>query len=165
MSADSLLVIVFGPFLWLWVSLRSFGPESALPPRLIREVGGYSQYPFPLLLVVAADFNIAGGTVPVQEVLENWEEIIGNASVINTGFIVLEHDLFQQSVDVATGYIVRSFLICFSTGYRNASTAPRWNCSPLQHHTRHQLLEHADGECLYRDQRQHYQPSPGYSTT
>jgi len=53
-----------------------------------------------------SDFNIAGGTVTVQQVLQNWEQIIGNASQINTGFIVLEHDLFQQSVDVATGYIL-----------------------------------------------------------
>jgi hypothetical protein len=27
-------------------------------------------------------------------------------STINTGFIVLEHDLFEESVEVATGYIL-----------------------------------------------------------
>jgi len=52
------------------------------------------------------DFNIAGGTITVQQVLQNWEQIIGNATQINTGFIVLEHDLFQQTVDLATGYIL-----------------------------------------------------------
>jgi hypothetical protein len=31
---------------------------------------------------------------------------LGNATSIDTGFIVLEHDLFQQAVDVATGYIL-----------------------------------------------------------
>ena len=31
---------------------------------------------------------------------------MGNASTIDTGFIVLEHDLFQQTVDIATGYIL-----------------------------------------------------------
>jgi len=29
-----------------------------------------------------------------------------NASTINTGFIVLEHDLFEQTVDLAVGYIL-----------------------------------------------------------
>lgn len=52
------------------------------------------------------DFNIAGGLTTVSNVLENWEQILGNVSVIPTGFIVLEHDLFQQSVDVAIGYIL-----------------------------------------------------------
>lgn len=31
---------------------------------------------------------------------------MGNVSTMNTGFIVLEHDLFQQTVEVATGYIL-----------------------------------------------------------
>jgi len=52
------------------------------------------------------DFFIHSGNVSVQEVLYNWDNILGNASVINTGFIVLEHDLFQQTVEVATGYIL-----------------------------------------------------------
>jgi len=52
------------------------------------------------------DFDIAGGLTGVGQVLQNWEDIVGNVSIINTGFIVLEHDLFQQSVDVATGYIL-----------------------------------------------------------
>jgi hypothetical protein len=39
-------------------------------------------------------------------VLENWERILGNITGRDTGFIVLEHDLFQQSVQVATGYIL-----------------------------------------------------------
>jgi hypothetical protein len=52
------------------------------------------------------DFDIHGGLTNVQQVLFNWENIIGNATTIDTGFIVLEHDLFQQSVEVATGYIL-----------------------------------------------------------
>lgn len=31
---------------------------------------------------------------------------MGNVSTLTTGFIVLEHDLFQQSVEIATGYIL-----------------------------------------------------------
>ncbi|KDQ54795.1 carbohydrate esterase family 4 protein [Jaapia argillacea MUCL 33604] len=52
------------------------------------------------------DFNIAGGLVSPSQVLANWEAILGNATTMNHGFIVLEHDLFQQSVDIATGYIL-----------------------------------------------------------
>jgi hypothetical protein len=42
----------------------------------------------------------------VGTVLANWELILSNVSKLDTGFIVLEHDLFQQAVDVATGYIL-----------------------------------------------------------
>ncbi|KAG5353445.1 Chitin deacetylase [Termitomyces sp. T112] len=52
------------------------------------------------------DFNIHGGLSTVQQVLQNWEYIIANATTMHNGFIVLEHDLFQQSVEVATGYIL-----------------------------------------------------------
>ncbi|KAK2462027.1 hypothetical protein APHAL10511_006490 [Amanita phalloides] len=52
------------------------------------------------------DFNIHGGTISVSQVLQNWENIIGNATTRSNGFIVLEHDLFQQTVEVATGYIL-----------------------------------------------------------
>jgi hypothetical protein len=38
--------------------------------------------------------------------MQNWYWIMGNASKLSTGFIVLEHDLFQQSVEIATGYIL-----------------------------------------------------------
>ncbi|KAI0359074.1 hypothetical protein OH77DRAFT_1575567 [Trametes cingulata] len=52
------------------------------------------------------DFDIAGGLTSSTQVLNNWQSIIGNATTIDHGFIVLEHDLFQQSVDIATGYIL-----------------------------------------------------------
>lgn len=52
------------------------------------------------------DFNIHGGLTTVQQVLQNWKDIIGNATTRNSGFIVLEHDLFEQTVEVATGYIL-----------------------------------------------------------
>lgn len=52
------------------------------------------------------DFNIASNGTTVGDVLYNWENIVRNASTLQTGFIVLEHDLFQQSVEVATGYIL-----------------------------------------------------------
>jgi len=60
----------------------------------------------PLSTFDTDDFNIHGGTTTVQQVLKNWENIIGNATTRNSGFIVLEHDLFEQTVEVATGYIL-----------------------------------------------------------
>ncbi len=55
---------------------------------------------------ILQDFDIHGGLTNVQQVLFNWENIIANALSMNNGFIVLEHDLFQQTVEVATGYIL-----------------------------------------------------------
>jgi len=52
------------------------------------------------------DFDISGGLTSVDQVLANWELILKNVTLLKSGFIVLEHDLFQQAVDVATGYIL-----------------------------------------------------------
>jgi hypothetical protein len=60
----------------------------------------------PLATFDTDDFDIHGGLTTVQQVLQNWENILGNTTVIKTGFIVLEHDLFEQTVEVATGYIL-----------------------------------------------------------
>ena len=57
-----------------------------------------------------ADFDVHAGINTVQDTLQNWQNILGNASEIDTGFIVLEHDLFQQTVDIATGYILPAAL-------------------------------------------------------
>lgn len=57
-------------------------------------------------LICDIDFYIHSGGVSVYQVLENWEEILGNVSTLQTGFIVLEHDLFEETVQVATGYIL-----------------------------------------------------------
>ncbi|TFK76795.1 hypothetical protein BDN72DRAFT_10241 [Pluteus cervinus] len=60
----------------------------------------------PLATYDTDDFNIHSGITPVGQVLQNWENILGNATTSSKGFIVLEHDLFQQTVEVATGYIL-----------------------------------------------------------
>ncbi|KAJ7919068.1 glycoside hydrolase/deacetylase [Mycena leptocephala] len=52
------------------------------------------------------DFDLHSGLTTASHVLQNWNFIEGNATLIDTGFILLEHDLFQQSVDIATGYIL-----------------------------------------------------------
>ncbi|KAJ3513559.1 hypothetical protein NLJ89_g2890 [Agrocybe chaxingu] len=60
----------------------------------------------PLATFDTDDFNIHGGSTTVGQVLLNWKNILGNVSTLDHGFIVLEHDLFEQSVEVATGYIL-----------------------------------------------------------
>jgi len=52
------------------------------------------------------DYDVAGDLVSVSEVLGNFSIIAQNATQMDTGFILLEHDLFQQTVDIATGYIL-----------------------------------------------------------
>ncbi|TFK19438.1 glycoside hydrolase/deacetylase [Coprinopsis marcescibilis] len=52
------------------------------------------------------DFDVNGGQATVEQVLSNWGNIIESAASLDTGFISLQHDLYQQAVDVATGYIL-----------------------------------------------------------
>ncbi|KAH9487079.1 Chitin deacetylase [Psilocybe cubensis] len=78
----------------------------------------------PLATFDTDDFNIANGQTSVQQVIQNWENIIGNATTRNSGFIVLEHDLFEQSVEVATGYILPDAL-----GHKN----PPFKIQPVIH--------------------------------
>lgn len=67
------------------------------------------------------DFDVKGGTVTAPQVLQNWEYIMGNVSTLNTGFIVLEHDLYEQAVQLATGYILPDAL----------ATVPKFNITPV----------------------------------
>jgi hypothetical protein len=79
------------------------------------------------------DFDVAGGTVTVQQVLNNWEDIIGNSSTINTGFIVLEHDLYQQ-VCVSRSALLKHSLNDFPVSHR-LSILPQAILSLMHWHT------------------------------
>lgn len=52
------------------------------------------------------DWKIAGGTATGESSVAAFDKILANAQNISSGFIVLEHDLYQQSVDLAVGYIL-----------------------------------------------------------
>ncbi|KAK4702111.1 hypothetical protein P7C70_g4116, partial [Phenoliferia sp. Uapishka_3] len=52
------------------------------------------------------DWQIADGGVSAAKVLKNFETIINGSTSLNTGFIVLEHDLEEQSVDLAVEYVL-----------------------------------------------------------
>jgi hypothetical protein len=56
------------------------------------------------------DWRVAGDQVTGSVSFEIFEGILGNASVIDTGFIVLEHDLFEITVDLAVGYTLNAAL-------------------------------------------------------
>ncbi|PCH33355.1 carbohydrate esterase family 4 protein [Wolfiporia cocos MD-104 SS10] len=67
------------------------------------------------------DYDIPAGEVTSTQVLNNWQEIMNNSSSIDTGFIVLEHDLWQQTVDIAVGYILPEAL----------AHQPKFNITPV----------------------------------
>ena len=56
------------------------------------------------------DWRIAGGTATGQSSIAAFDKIMDNVKTLDTGFICLEHDLYQQSVDLAVGYILPSVL-------------------------------------------------------
>ncbi|KAF7306607.1 Chitin deacetylase [Mycena indigotica] len=75
----------------------------------------------PLATFDTDDFDLHSGASTPSKVLQNWDYIKGNATTFNSGFILLEHDLFQQSVDIATGYILPDALV----------HQPKFNIAPV----------------------------------
>ncbi|KAG8733561.1 chitin deacetylase [Ceratobasidium sp. 414] len=77
--------------------VRAISKAMGLTPIIWTSVGG-------------TDFDTNDWHVPSglssQAVLSSFEAILTEASSMNTGFIVLSHDLYQQTVDLATGYII-----------------------------------------------------------
>ncbi|EJT97991.1 glycoside hydrolase/deacetylase [Dacryopinax primogenitus] len=57
------------------------------------------------------DWHIPAGTVSANDVLGTFQQILTqDAPNLNSGFIVLEHDLYQQTVDLAVGYVLPNAL-------------------------------------------------------
>ncbi|RXK38986.1 hypothetical protein M231_03716 [Tremella mesenterica] len=53
------------------------------------------------------DWNIPGGEATGETALAKFDTILDTyASQLSTGFIVLAHDLYQQTVDLAVGYVL-----------------------------------------------------------
>jgi hypothetical protein len=68
------------------------------------------------------DWHVPSGE-SVDEVIEVWDGILDTAgTAINSGFIVLSHDLWQQTVEIATGYILPDAL---------ARRNPQFNLMPI----------------------------------
>lgn len=56
------------------------------------------------------DWQVAGGNVVGQASFDSFQSILGNATLLDTGFIVLEHDLYEIAVDLAVGYTLNAAL-------------------------------------------------------
>jgi peptidoglycan/xylan/chitin deacetylase (PgdA/CDA1 family) len=56
------------------------------------------------------DWMVAGGTVAGVDSVAQFNNILGNASTLDTGFCVLEHDLYEITVDLAIGYTLNAAL-------------------------------------------------------
>jgi len=56
------------------------------------------------------DWRVAGGMVDSITSFNTFESILGNATSLDTGFIVLEHDLYEVTVDLAVGYTLNAAL-------------------------------------------------------
>lgn len=92
------------------------------------------------------DWKIAGGVATGESSLGQFDVILEQAAQIDTGFIVLEHDLYQQSVDLAVGYVLpaaiksinasspynlMSIADCLGTGSQNSYAETTTNQSQL----------------------------------
>ncbi|KAI6149879.1 carbohydrate esterase family 4 protein [Pisolithus tinctorius] len=56
------------------------------------------------------DWKVAGGVVNGSQSFATFQAILNNATLLDTGFIVLEHDLYPQTVDLAIGYTLPAAL-------------------------------------------------------
>ncbi|KAL0953727.1 hypothetical protein HGRIS_004918 [Hohenbuehelia grisea] len=54
------------------------------------------------------DWKVAAGMVTGQDSFNTFQSIFGNATSLNTGFIVLQHDLYEITVDLAIGYTLNA---------------------------------------------------------
>jgi len=54
------------------------------------------------------DWRVAAGTVNSTDQMAIFETILNNATTMDTGFIVLEHDLYEITVDLAIGYTLNA---------------------------------------------------------
>ncbi|KIY47268.1 carbohydrate esterase family 4 protein [Fistulina hepatica ATCC 64428] len=79
--------------------VRAICTAMGLTPVMWTNLNAYTMFD-------TQDFDLKTGAVTAAQVLNNWQKIMANVSDIDTGFIVLEHDLFQQTVEIATGYIL-----------------------------------------------------------
>ncbi|KAH9975722.1 hypothetical protein BGW80DRAFT_1168897 [Lactifluus volemus] len=73
------------------------------------------------------DWKVAGGMVDATTSFNTFEAILGNASTLPTGFIVLQHDLYEVTVDLAVGYTLNAAL----THNPPFSLKPIGNCSDI----------------------------------
>jgi len=64
----------------------------------------WTRPPPPALPFDTNDWKVAGGLVGPVDSYDTFQSILTTATSLNTGFVVLQHDLFELTVDLATGY-------------------------------------------------------------
>jgi len=67
------------------------------------------------------DWRVAGGSVNGTDSFNTFQTILTNATMLDTGFIVLQHDLFEITVDLAVGYTLNAAL----------NHNPKFNLQPI----------------------------------
>jgi peptidoglycan/xylan/chitin deacetylase (PgdA/CDA1 family) len=97
-----ILVTVFFELTILLILGLTLGLPSSIPT--------VSWCPEPCLndpnMRVDLDWKIPGGTATGLSSYAAFQNILSLQSNLSTGFIVLEHDLYQQTVDMAIGYFL-----------------------------------------------------------
>ncbi|KAF8967662.1 hypothetical protein BDZ97DRAFT_502715 [Flammula alnicola] len=56
------------------------------------------------------DWRVAGGLINGTQSFNIFQDIMRNATTFDTGFITLQHDLFEITVDLAVGYTLDAAL-------------------------------------------------------
>jgi len=67
------------------------------------------------------DWRVPGGTATGVTSVGNFSSIMKQATELSTGFIVLEHDLYQETVDLSVGYFLPAAM----------SNVPAFNLQPI----------------------------------
>lgn len=94
--------------------VRAISLQMGLTPIIWTRVNGSSFDTF--------DWEVAGGVVNADTVVARFKTIIDNSDKLNEGFIVLEHDLYQQSTSLAIDYVLP---------YALAKTNPKLTLQPI----------------------------------
>lgn len=102
-----------------WASPPSSGLATRARPSTlrVRSLLAWPSAPSPsfklltsLLRFHLTDWQIEGGVVNTSTVIENFDDILAKAPEMDNGFIVLEHDLYPQSVQLAVEYVLPNAL-------------------------------------------------------
>lgn len=76
-----------------------------------------------------SDWNIPAGTATGETALGKFETILQEANSMSTGFIVLEHDLWPQTVELAVGYVLPYALNQTQLHLKSISQCLGWSLS------------------------------------
>ncbi|KAH7101349.1 hypothetical protein BKA62DRAFT_703527 [Auriculariales sp. MPI-PUGE-AT-0066] len=82
--------------------VRAIAKAMDLTP-VMWTVTGDVDHPFPF---DTFDFSVPGGEATATEAVGQFQKLIAQAETLGKGFIVLEHDLYWQQVDLAVGYFL-----------------------------------------------------------